>query len=280
MNYSLQLSGIDAAVLGVYHAVAEAAATLGIPWVIIGATARDLIYENAFGIEPRRRTSDVDLAIEVEDWDDYARLRTLLIANRAFQECGRERQRLRCGTTGLALDIVPFGGVERNQSITWPPDHDFRMTTHGLYDAMHTAIRVTLEAEPDLEVQVVHPAVLVAMKIFAWADKPERRKDAGDAAFMISAYENIFDNRNRLFTEHADLLDQQDFDLEVAYAQMLGRDLATLLRMPSRDELREVLGRQVHLADESRLAADMALQAGISADKSRKLIEGVHRGIQ
>ena len=278
MNNSLPISGIDSVVLGVYEAVADAADQLGIRWVIIGATARDLVYEQWFGIAPRRRTSDVDLAIEVHSWDDYTRLRTALTENGPFEECGRERQRLKCRETGLPIDIVPFGGVEEGEAISWPPDHAFRMSTHGLADAMHTAIPLVLEAEQNISVHVVHPAVLVATKLFAWADRPDRRKDAGDAAFMISEYERVLDNRERLFTEHSDLLDTEDFDLEAAYAEMLGRDLSKLMRPPSLQGLNRLLSGEVSLGEASRLAADMAQQADMPPDRCFTLIAALDKG--
>lgn len=278
MNASPLLSGIDSVVLGVYSAVADAADQLGIRWVIIGATARDLVYENWFGISPRRRTSDVDLAIEVESWDDYARLRTALLDKGAFVECEHERQCLKFSETGLELDIVPFGGIEENDRISWPPEHDFRMTAHGLADALDTSLSLVLKAGPDIPVRVIHPAVLVATKLFAWADRPDRRKDAGDAAFMICEYEKILDNRERLFGDHADLLEQEDFDLEAAYAELMGRDLAQLLRTPSLQALRQVLAKEISRGEASRLAADMALQAEISPERCWALLIALQKG--
>ena len=278
MNNSLPLSGIDSVVLGIYRAVADAAERLGIRWVIIGATARDLVYEQWFGIAPRRRTSDVDLAIEVQSWDDYSRLRTALMENGPFEECGHERQRLRCRETGLPIDIVPFGGIEENQAISWPPDHAFRMSTHGLADAMHTAIPLVLEAEQNVSVHVAHPAVLVATKLFAWADRPDRRKDAGDAAFMISEYERILDNRERLSIENSDLFNDEDFDLDAAYAEMLGRDLSNLMRRASLEELKRLLSREASLGDASRLVADMAKQADIPAVRCLTLVAALEKG--
>jgi predicted nucleotidyltransferase len=279
MNTSLRLSGIDSVVLGVYRAVADAAGILRIRWVIIGATARDLIYEKAFRITPRRRTRDVDLAIEVENWGRYEQLRMELIRNGAFRSCEREYQRLRCQATGLAIDVIPFGGVEHDQAITWPSEFAIRMSTLGLADALGTAIRVVLAGDPDLEVPVVHPGVLVAMKLFAWVDRPDRDKDAGDAAFMISQYGKIFANDDRLFSEHADLLHAVDFDLDAAYAELLGRDLASLLTSTCRHELQMLVGAQAELGDDSRLVADMARQSSLSVEQCRNQVAALKRGL-
>lgn len=178
----------------------------------------------------------------------------------------------------MALDIIPFGAVAEDDYISWPPEHDFRMRTHGLADAMNTAIPLVLEAEHDIRVSVVHPAVLVATKLFAWADRPDRRKDAGDAAFMIREYEKILDNRERLFREHADLLERDDFDLEAAYAEMMGRDLGELMRTPALQALQELLAAEISRGESSRLVADMALQADMRPETCQSLVIALHKG--
>lgn len=57
------------------HACAEA---LGIPYLIVGASARDLVMHHAFGAAIKRATSDIDFAIQVADWDAVEALRQTL----------------------------------------------------------------------------------------------------------------------------------------------------------------------------------------------------------
>ena len=103
------------------HAVA---APLGVEFFLMGAAARDLILRYAHGIEASRATEDVDFAVMVRDWQAYDALRTALIASGEFSaRPGPATHRLR-HTSGLPLDIVPFGGVEQaDRTFGWPPEH-------------------------------------------------------------------------------------------------------------------------------------------------------------
>jgi predicted nucleotidyltransferase len=51
------------------------AATGGSPYLLAGATARDLLLKTAYGIDTRRATVDVDLAFLVDSWDEYRAIR-------------------------------------------------------------------------------------------------------------------------------------------------------------------------------------------------------------
>jgi len=41
---------------------------------VVGAIARDILFENFNGQTPRRETKDVDLAICVKNWAEYDRV--------------------------------------------------------------------------------------------------------------------------------------------------------------------------------------------------------------
>jgi len=280
MTASLTISAIDPLLAQVYRPVDAATRALSIRWVIIGATARDLIYEQLFKVRPRRGTRDVDLAIEVSHWRGYESLRNTLLADGRFRRCEREQQRLICTATGLPVDIVPFGGVDRDHAVSWPPTHDIRMSTLGLADALNCALTVHVEEEAALKLPVVHPAVLVATKFFAWGDRPERRKDAGDAAFMIAEYGKVLGNNERLFNKHNDLLERDDFDLDAAYAEMLGRDLAGMLSVHALKELRFLLATELGRGEVSYLLADMVHQGSISLDLCQRQLSSLVQGLK
>jgi predicted nucleotidyltransferase len=95
------------------RALQTVAAPLGVDSFLMGAAARDLMVLQAHGIEVRRATEDVDSAVMVRDWNAYEALRSGLIAAGRFSpRQGPALHRLR-HESGLPLDIVPFGGVER-----------------------------------------------------------------------------------------------------------------------------------------------------------------------
>jgi hypothetical protein len=58
------LSGkIEKPVVDALFLLKRIADSFGIPFFVIGAFARDLILKYGYGIEPRRKTGDIDLGV-------------------------------------------------------------------------------------------------------------------------------------------------------------------------------------------------------------------------
>src|SRR5258708_28795829 len=85
---------VDPAIVRVLRAVDEIASALNCPFFVAGATARDLILVNVFGLRPGRATRDIDLGIAVESWDQFRALGDRLIATRNFTADSRAQQRV------------------------------------------------------------------------------------------------------------------------------------------------------------------------------------------
>jgi predicted nucleotidyltransferase len=174
------------------------ATQLGIPYFVIGATARDILLEHVYGIASTRATRDIDFAVAVPSWDVFDILKTQLISTGGFI-AGEAAHRLLFGMDAGAypLDLVPFAGVERDGEIAWPPDGDFVMNIAGYADAHASALAVAIA--------------------------PERDKHASDVVLLLRHYHEAgqFD---RLYDDGADLLAAFDYDIELAGAALLGRD--------------------------------------------------------
>jgi predicted nucleotidyltransferase len=54
------------------------------PYVVVGATARDLLLFHVFGIPASRATRDIDFAIAFESWDKFHGMRNALLATEEF----------------------------------------------------------------------------------------------------------------------------------------------------------------------------------------------------
>jgi len=63
------------------------------PFAIIGATARDLIFQFGFDIPVTRSTADVDCAVLLPDWTKFDQIKTALIATGNFR-AGKNPQRV------------------------------------------------------------------------------------------------------------------------------------------------------------------------------------------
>lgn len=76
---SLNISGkIDPTTLEVLAAVNQAIAELAIPYIVVGATARDLVLHYGYGAAIQRATRDIDFAIEIPNWNAFNALKSSL----------------------------------------------------------------------------------------------------------------------------------------------------------------------------------------------------------
>ncbi|WP_051979015.1 hypothetical protein [Edaphobacter aggregans] len=130
---------LDPAILHILTVVDGVAAKQGCPYIVVGVTARDLLLYHVFGIPAMRATQDVDFAIAVENWEQFQKLRTALLATDHFEPSRIEHRlflKTLKGTTKIPIDLIPFGGVAEGDTIAWPPDRDTVMTVAGFEDAL------------------------------------------------------------------------------------------------------------------------------------------------
>jgi len=55
-----------------------------IPFFIVGATARDILLEVHHGIGSKRATLDIDIAVLIENWEQFYHLKDELIGIKHF----------------------------------------------------------------------------------------------------------------------------------------------------------------------------------------------------
>lgn len=226
-----------------------------LPFFIAGATARDLILRYGFGIDTGRETLDVDFAVQVETWDAFEQVKSGLISTGKFTDVPRITQRVRFGN--VVVDLVPFGAIERpDRTIAWPPDGATIMNVIGFSEALAATISVTLPEGAN--VRVVNLSGLALLKLAAWADRQHTQpgKDAYDLTLVLRNYLEA-GNSERLYSDAANLLDENDFDYEAAGAWLLGRDISHLLASESKERIAALLEREANPNGPLSLVGDM-----------------------
>lgn len=231
--------------LEILRLVFDASAELDIKTFVIGAIARDLIFEYVYDAKIRRATEDIDFGVAVRSWNEYEKLRKSLIETEKFKDDKKIQQRIwwKSGTDEMKIDLVPYGGVESPKGeIAFPPDNDFVMNTNGFAEAFDSSSR--LEITDDLIIQIASLAGLAMLKFVAYNDRPqERRRDLQDIFFIAKNYMEA-DNENRLYDENADLLEDENFDYRTCGARLLGRDIASLLNDETQDIVIKILSEE------------------------------------
>lgn len=212
-------------------------------YLVVGATARSLISIDLLGTSPQRQTDDIDIAAEVDSWDEFNNL------VRNLEKYGPSAHKFI--VEGTEVDVLPYGGIERaDRTIKWPDDYE--MNVLGLREAVNSAQTVQL---PDgISVKVPSIPALVLLKLFAWRDRHrDDTRDALDLATMIDWYSSgkYF---YRLYDEDSDALEKFDFDPPPAGAWLLGSHIPGLLDDKGVAELLRLFDDQELMG---RLAKDM-----------------------
>jgi predicted nucleotidyltransferase len=280
-NISLDLlDKIDAGIVELLSDLNKIAANLGVNFFVIGATARDIILEQGFGIPTSRKTQDIDLAVMVKDWKAFDKIKKELLSTGRFVQEGDVTHSFRYKKS-LRVDVIPFGGVESPEgTITWPPDREIKMNVKGFQEAFDHSLIVRVA--PDLNVRFVSLPGLAILKLIAWSERSGEAasKDAADLALLLKNYLNA-GNMNRLYEEHSNLLAEEGHDHDRAGARLLGQDMSQLMTKETRAEVLGILGNNADPERSDRLIIALSRQLGMEAyEEAQNLLERLTRGIK
>lgn len=224
-NILFDLSGrIETRYIDALSYLKQASDSFSVPFIIIGAFARDLIFEHCYHIRSPGRTLDIDLGVLVTDWDRFTTFTDSLLASGKFE---KEKVKQRFRYKDVKLDILPFGPVADDHSvIEWPPDQKIALSVAGFDEVYRSSRQIILSKEAEIIVRIPSPAGLALLKIFSWKDGfPDRKKHAEDLFFIMRNYADA-GNMDRLYEKEQSLLVAEEFDTELAGIRLLGRDIA------------------------------------------------------
>lgn len=201
----------------------------GKPFFVIGAASRDILRLYLEADPSPRKTRDLDIAIAVDNWNDFFAVSALLQQN-GFRKDEKIKQRFYydCGRgVEYELDVVPFGGVSTpGEKIYWPPEESPMMSVKGFTSVLKDCVDVIVDGEFSFKIPSA-PAFFV-LKFDAWLDRHLiNDKDAKDMSFILANY-YLHEITNPSHLEVIDLL-PDPFDPFVASAYMIAKDIVPLL---------------------------------------------------
>lgn len=267
---------VDRTTVTLLRAIDNVARELGLPYVVAGAMARDIVLTNVFGIETARATQDVDFAVAVRDWEQFKIIQDRLIATGQFSPSEKIVQRIHYrsqkNTATYPVDIIPFRGVEGpGHTVAWPPEMKVIMNVVGYEEVLGTAIRVMVE--PELTVPIASLPGLALLKLFAWVDRcHETPKDAQDFVILLRAY-HMAGNQVRIYEDEIALLEAVDYDLDLASPRLLGKDARRIASTAVVEQATVLLD---DAAQTDRLVTHMAIglkAAEDSIEEAKKLLD-------
>ena len=268
---------IDPTLANLCAIVAECATQLQTPYLVVGASARDMVLHHGYGAKVQRATADIDFALQVPSWDAFATLRKELIAN-SFSETNTAHRLI--GPNNWPIDIVPFGGVaDENANIQWPPSGDTVMNVLGFQEALNNANTVRLRDTPILDVPVASPEGMTILKLIAWIDRAAdiRKKDANDIAYLLTTYENIPAVLERLYNEVI-LMELYEWDITLASAHQLGINVKQITLPQTYSVISEALNKQHPKLPLERLLNEMGGNTAHQYARNEALINAFNAG--
>lgn len=272
-NILVDLSGkISETSVSILREIEKVSTRLDIPFFVVGATARDILLEHQFDIKPGRATIDIDIGVLVAGWDQFETLKDELIRSAGFSP-SKQKQRL-IHNDNFPLDIIPFGAIEdKDGSISWPPDHEIRMSIAGFRESFQHAVSVKLSSNPELIVKMVSLAGLALLKLISWDDNPERRsKDAPDLLLIMRYYLDA-GNLDRLFDEGSDIIEEDSYDYDLASARFLGRDIVNISSPPTKAKLIEILEREANSKQGHKIALNVIQSDFYRSESYERVVE-------
>jgi len=278
---SVRLSNpVDPSIVPLLRLLDPISRSAGCEYFVAGATARDLVLVNVYGLRPGRATRDIDFGIAVESWDRFKLLKERLMETREFA-AQRAQQRLiytdRIMGFSMPVDLIPFRGIASfDGTFAWPPDRDVVMNVAGFEEALASSI--LLEVEEKLRVRVASTPGLALLKLIAWADRGRvNNKDAADLYRMLTTYADA-GNIDRLYDQEEDLLQSVGFDMASAGAELLGRDVSAICGAQLFNQIQSIVTSELN---RERMISQIieAVMYVEAADAVERTLDGFCRGL-
>lgn len=205
--------------------VSEVSDQLGFNYMVIGAVSRDLLIKYVYDVKVRLRgTTDLDLAIMIDDWEKYDIIINQLISQHGFVK-GRQKQRLLYNS--LQLDIIPFGSIAEDNSILWPPEKSFKMSIMGFNEVYESGIDISIDS---ITLRILSLEGLFITKLIAWNDrKGKKRTDAEDLGSIIYNYHDFYPED--IFENYSHLIDSPEYDYVLSGVRIFGIRLRKYLEI-------------------------------------------------
>ena len=258
MEYSIKKETLQNELLvETLNALSECYAALGAEVYVVGAAARDIAMRLMNVGDTPRRTLDLDVAVALDDWSQYEHLTQLLLRNH-FVKATEQQRFYYLGAQGqnhYEVDIVPFGAVEHDGRVAWPPDGSPVMSVRCCSEVMNYADRVRVGDEFSFRLASLSGQFL--LKLDTWSDRRlSTRKDASDMVYILQNVYVAYALTRDGLPQDVDI-EATTFDVTVAGAEWIASDLRKILSPSNRQYYARMLQQEVDKEDEGLLLNDM-----------------------
>ena len=247
----------------------------GIDFYLVGATARDVWMKGIHDLPPKRATSDIDFGIMIKDSFVFDDLKSYLIEEEGFIP-SKGNEFVLIWKDKSQVDLIPFGDLESEGIVTVKGTGFASMNVEGFKEVYEQASEEIITEDQRFKVCTL-PGIVI-LKLIAWDDRPEvRRDDIDDIAEIIKNYFHL--NDEVIFEQHSDLF-TDDIELAEIASQFLGREIGKIVSGNPRlvERIKEIL--ENGLNDDNNLAELFASESDETIEYSKSLIFHIKKGIE
>ena len=220
----------DETVISILRSIVPILNEFQVEYFIVGAFARDIqLFEKGHTAPPARKTKDIDLAVMVASHQEFDNIKERISQIDGFVADPKEPYRF-VFKESYEVDLLPFGEIENEKGqVELKAQQTIVLDMPGFKVVFPKA--EAIETVEGIRLQVSSLSGVVLLKILAWEDRKDRRKDIEDIDYILDHFyfihaEEIADQAGDLF----DLYQEEHFyfDQNVA-ARYIGRQIGTLL---------------------------------------------------
>ena len=247
----------------------------GIDFYLVGATARDVWMKGIHDLPPKRATSDIDFGIMIKDSFVFDDLKSYLIEEEGFIP-SKGNEFVLIWKDKSQVDLIPFGDLESEGIVTVKGTGFTSMNVEGFKEVYEQASEEIITEDQRFKVCTL-PGIVI-LKLIAWDDRPEvRRDDIDDIAEIIKNYFHL--NDEVIFEQHSDLF-TDDIELAEIASQFLGREIGKIVSGNPKlvERIKGIL--ENGLNDDNNLAELFASESDETIEYSKSLIFHIKKGIE
>lgn len=199
-----------------------------VDFYLVGAVARDVHLNRAEERRTLRRTRDIDIAVMLNNEEQFHEVKNTLIASGKFTEHYSEPIKL-FYKDELEIDVLPFGEIENVY-------YEVQLHKPRVYTIDVPGFAVLNNATEQIkigttDVNICSVEGIIVLKLFAYDDNSARTKDITDIEHLLSVYFDL--NQLDIWENYLDVMDIYDTTdreyLQLISARVTGRKIKQLM---------------------------------------------------
>lgn len=193
-----------------------------IDFFLVGAVARDA-WMSIHDKKARRTTGDIDFAVLINKAGEYEALKEYLVQHEGFTS-SRENAFVLIWKDKTQVDLLPFGAIADESGTVRIEGSGFASVNMPGFHEIYAAGLPDLILEEKHQFKFCTLPGIVLLKLIAWDDRPEvRRDDIKDISDILQHFFDLYDHE--IWEHHADLFDNENDNLRYIAARVMGREI-------------------------------------------------------